>query len=92
MLAADPEEIRIMYQEIENYNWPEIDYACSADTFIELLPKGINKGEAVCEICDRLGIKREEVVAFGVPLNWIFHCSLTRPRVSVLQWKMQFRN
>ena len=65
LLAADPEEIRIMYQEIENYNWPEIDYACSADTFIELLPKGINKGEAVCEICDRLGIKREEVVAFG---------------------------
>lgn len=65
LIAADPEEIREIYREIESYNWPEIDYACSADTFIELLPKGINKGEAVGEICNRLGIRKEEVVAFG---------------------------
>ena len=43
----------------------DIDQASSSDIFIEIFPSGVDKGEALREICRNLEIDRNEVVAFG---------------------------
>ncbi len=65
LLAAAPEQIQTIYQEMEGQIWEEIDMACSAATLLEIFPKGINKGTALTAICDNMNINLEETIAFG---------------------------
>lgn len=65
LIAADPEIITAVHQEMEEKKWPDIDMACSADTFLEIFPKGISKGTAISAICDKLDISLEDTIAFG---------------------------
>lgn len=65
LIAAEPEKIQKIYQDIKAQQWPDIDIACSADTFIEIFPKGVTKGTALMTICSKMNISREETVAFG---------------------------
>lgn len=65
LLAADPEQIQEVYREMTQQAWQEIDFACSADTFIEIFPRGMDKGKAVAAICSALNIRIEETAAFG---------------------------
>lgn len=39
--------------------------ARSADTFLEIFPKGVTKGTALKAICQSLDVKLENVIAFG---------------------------
>lgn len=50
---------------MKSQNWVDIDFAFSADTFLEIFPKGMNKGKALITICDKLHIDYTETVAFG---------------------------
>lgn len=65
LIAADPEIIRGIYQEMADKNWTVVDRACSADTFLDIFPKGVSKGTAVSAICERLDISLEDTIAFG---------------------------
>lgn len=65
LIAADPEIILAIQQEMTEKNWPDIDMACSADTFLEIFPKGVTKGTALSDICERLDIRLEDTIAFG---------------------------
>lgn len=65
LIAAEPEKIPILYQQIKAKNWPDIEIACSAKDFIEIFPKGVNKGTALIQVCEKLGIPLEDTVAFG---------------------------
>ena len=42
-----------------------MDAACSAESYLEIFPKGMDKGKALGIICRKLGIKKEETIAFG---------------------------
>lgn len=65
LFATDPEMIQTIYRDINDDAWPDIDMACSADTFLEIFPKGVNKGQALKTVCGYLGIGLENVMAFG---------------------------
>lgn len=65
LIAASPERISKIAQEIEEHAWEDVDTACSADTFLEIYPKGITKGTALVTICEQLDIPLESVIAFG---------------------------
>ncbi len=69
LLAADPEKIRRIQkdiqEQIEQGRWPEIAAARSADVFLEIFPKGVDKGTALQAVCDVLAIPPEKAIAFG---------------------------
>lgn len=65
LLAASPDKIQEFYHEIKCWELPEIDMACSADTFLEIFPRGVSKGKALEKICGELGIGLEHTIAFG---------------------------
>lgn len=65
LIAADPEVIQSLQQEMAERNWPDVDMACSADTFLEIFPKGVSKGTALAAVCDKLNISPEDTIAFG---------------------------
>ncbi len=71
LLAADPEQISVIYEEMKGRkarkerSYQEIGMACSADTFIEIFPWGVDKGKALLAVCERLGISPENTIAIG---------------------------
>lgn len=65
VIAASPELIQEIYREMKEQEWPDIDIACSADTFLEIFPKGTTKGTALAAICSRLNIDLKATIAFG---------------------------
>ena len=42
-----------------------MNVATSGIAFVEITPDGAHKGAAVARLCQRLGIDRSEVIAFG---------------------------
>lgn len=65
LIAAKENRIPALRREIMALGLTDIDQASSSDIFIEIFPNGVDKGEALREICRNLGIGRKEVVAFG---------------------------
>lgn len=65
VIAAEPKLIREIYQEMKGQPWEDIDIACSADTFLEIFPKGTTKGTALKNICTAKNIPTEATIAFG---------------------------
>ena len=43
----------------------DADMACSSENFLEIFPKGMDKGKALRIICEKEGISTEETIAFG---------------------------
>lgn len=43
----------------------DADMACSSPNYLEIFPKGMNKGKALRLICQEKGIQTEETIAFG---------------------------
>ncbi|MDE5910540.1 MAG: HAD family hydrolase [Lachnospiraceae bacterium] len=43
----------------------DVDMACSSPNYLEIFPKGMNKGKALRLICEKMNIKKEETIAFG---------------------------
>ena len=50
-------------------NMPEMDCFFSCPQFLEVVPKGMNKGEAVKMLCQKLGVAIENAVACGDAAN-----------------------
>lgn len=50
-------------------NMPEMDCFFSCEQFLEIVPKGMNKGEAVKMLCNLLGVEIENAVAVGDAAN-----------------------
>lgn len=65
LVAAEPKLISEIYQDMEERGYQEISMARSADIFLEIFPKGVDKGTALCSICESLGISQEETIAIG---------------------------
>ena len=65
LVAANPEMIQEIHREMTERNWSDVDFACSSSCFVEISPKGINKGRALATVCEKLGIDLSETIAFG---------------------------
>lgn len=65
LIAADPEILAAVHQQMADKGWTDVDMACSADTYLEIFPKGVSKGTALSAICNKLNISLEETIAFG---------------------------
>ena len=65
LFAAKPEIIQTIIDDMKEKNIQEIDIARSADHFLEIFPKGINKGTALHRLCEIYSIDPQNTIAFG---------------------------
>lgn len=65
LLAADKEKIEAICLKMKTHAWEDVDMARSADKFVEIFPKGTNKGKALKAVCRKLNIRPEETIAIG---------------------------
>ena len=61
----------------------EIDVTTSKPYFLEFMAKDVSKGNAVRALCDKLGIRLEEVIAFGDSANDISMLSVVGHAVAM---------
>lgn len=64
LMSAEPTVLRSIEKEI-GAPFPELEFVRSAPFFLEAVNKGVSKGAALKLLADSLGIKREEIIAFG---------------------------
>lgn len=65
LIGANPSKVQEIYTILQEMNVNGMDMACSAPNFLEIFPKGMNKGRALRMICKEKGIALEETMAFG---------------------------
>jgi len=65
LFAADADMIQKIRRDMEEQNLLDVDFACSAENFLEISPKGATKGRALMTICENLDISLENTIAFG---------------------------
>jgi Cof subfamily protein (haloacid dehalogenase superfamily) len=69
LIAGDPQELKELEQQLLNSLGDEVDIYLSAPWFLEVMPKGVDKGYGLQTICDDAGIDISEAVAFGDSYN-----------------------
>lgn len=79
LLTVDSNIIKVTFLDIqgaENHSYPYLkefenvaQIALAGDIWVDAMPKGINKGTAILDIREKLGISFEETMAFGDYLN-----------------------
>ena len=69
LLAGEPDELD-RYQEILRARYDGLlDIYKSAPYFLEIMPLGVSKGSMLPILLDKLGFRREELIAFGDNYN-----------------------
>lgn len=63
LVGAEPSMIRQIYTVLGKCQ--DLDMACSSENYLEMFPRGMNKGKALRLICEKERIKAAETVAFG---------------------------
>ena len=69
LLAGEPDELISTEKVLKEKFGSELDIYLSAPWFLEVMPKGINKGLGVEKVCKDMGISMSEVIAFGDHFN-----------------------
>lgn len=69
LIAAPNEFLMPVVDQIKEPFRTEFSFFHSSSYFLEATMKGINKGSSLQNVCDNLGIRREEVIAFGDEQN-----------------------
>lgn len=72
LISGDPDELKDLEQRLIAALGGEVDIYLSAPWFLEVMPKGTNKGTGLQMICDSAGIDISEAIAFGDSFNDIF--------------------
>lgn len=63
LIGAQPELVQEVYDVLKKRQ--DADMACSSPNYLEIFPRGMNKGKALQLICEKKGISTEETIAFG---------------------------
>lgn len=69
LLCGEPDELKETEKVLIKKFGNEVDIYFSAPWFLEVMPKGINKGIGIEIVCGDMGIDLSEVVAFGDNYN-----------------------
>ena len=65
LMSADPDRIHEIQKQIADFLPDSLTVVQTAAFYLEVIPKIINKGQGICDICKTLGISADEVVSFG---------------------------
>jgi len=69
LLAMQPETLPEMKAEITAFLPENLSVVQTAPFYLEIIPKTINKGQGLLDVCRALGLRPEETVAFGDAAN-----------------------
>lgn len=69
LIAGDPDELKELEQTLIAALGNEVDIYLSAPWFLEVMPKGTDKGTGLLKICEDAGIDPGEAIAFGDSYN-----------------------
>lgn len=69
LMSVEPERLRDVQAQIAALLPDNLTVVQTAAFYLEVLPKSINKGQGVAEICRALNLRTEEVIAFGDAAN-----------------------
>ena len=65
LMSVDPEQLKAVQGQIAAFLPEELTVVQTAPFYLEVIPKRINKGQGILDICRTLGITPAEVIAFG---------------------------
>ncbi|MDM5329911.1 sugar-phosphatase [Neobacillus sp. CF12] len=65
MFIDDPERLNTIIANIPESFWEKYTFVKSTPFFLEILDQRVSKGNAVKQLAEKLGIKREEVICIG---------------------------
>ena len=69
LIPGDPEQIQYLLRKFRDMFGNKAVFFMSKPYFLEILPANCGKGEALSWLCERLGIKQTETMAFGDSMN-----------------------
>lgn len=69
LLSVDPEMIIEVQEKIEKFLPQSLTVVRTAEFYLEIIPRSINKGQALLDVCKVLGIDPKETIAFGDAQN-----------------------
>lgn len=65
LMSVQPEVLRAVQAQIAALLPESLTVVQTADFYLEVIPRKINKGQGICDICRALGMQSAEVIAFG---------------------------
>ena len=72
LISGEPDELKSLERQLIAALGDEVDIYLSMPWFLEVMPKGTNKGTGLQMICDDAGIDIKDAVAFGDSFNDIY--------------------
>ena len=69
LMLENPEYLRTVYEKLSHELGDKLSLTISKPYFLEIMDKGIEKSAALLHICNKLGIKTEQLIAFGDSYN-----------------------
>ena len=72
LISGEPDELKEIESRLKAALGNEVDIYLSMPWFLEVMPKGINKGTGLRAICADAGIDISQAIAFGDSFNDIF--------------------
>ena len=69
LMSVQPEELPQVQKEIAAFLPESLTVVQTAAFYLEVIPKVINKGQGIRDICKVLGLSTEEVISFGDAAN-----------------------
>jgi Cof subfamily protein (haloacid dehalogenase superfamily) len=69
VIPGEPERISELYKTMQTFLHGRAEVMISKPYFLEILPQGANKGEALTHLAGLLGIDMEDVLAMGDSMN-----------------------
>lgn len=65
LMSVEPALLRGVQAQIAQYLPPELTVVQTAPFYLEVIPRRINKGQGLRDVCSALGLQPEETIAFG---------------------------
>lgn len=69
LTSIDPEKLPDVLKEIGKPYEGKLDFIQSAPYYIEVVPVGTSKASGLSKVCEKLGITKDEIIAFGDAAN-----------------------
>lgn len=69
LMSVQPEQLQQVQKQIAEFLPEELTVVQTAPFYLEVIPRRINKGQGIRDICSAIGICPEEVIAFGDAAN-----------------------
>ena len=65
LMSVEPAELKVVQKKIAEFLPESLTVVQTAAFYLEVIPKVINKGQGIRDICSVLGMDTAEVISFG---------------------------